>query len=174
MNKFLLGVILILLVVSAVAFFGSANGILAQYAERLLLIAENVALVMMLVNGTFYGSRYFKIALFFVGLIILGALMKILHLQWADMMLTFPFLFLFVTYIFHFLSKREQKILDWLKVIALFVILIPRPLYFLRVLSYDQADVLALTAHVVFGITFIAFFFLHRNTILDPGFRRKL
>jgi hypothetical protein len=80
MNRFLLGVIALLLILALIGHYTSLNTTLTIYRSELVIVAENVGIIMMLVNGTFISTRLFKVALFILGLIVLGFLFKIMHI----------------------------------------------------------------------------------------------
>jgi hypothetical protein len=159
MNKFLLGVIALLFVLGLIGYFTSLNATVTWYADRFITVAENLGIIMMLVNGTFFGSRLFKISLIFFALIILGALFKILHLEGADMLLLYPFLGLFGVYLIHFIQKKIKRRTDFLKVLLLASFLVLPPLIILHLISEEQREILFIVSHVLFAITFLDFLY---------------
>lgn len=157
MNKFLLIVIATLTVLAIIGWVTPLSTTLTIYADRLFTIAENVGVIMMLVNGTFISTLYFKIAIGLIAIIVLGVLMKILHLPGADQTLLIPFLLLFITYSIHFLKKNPKTYLDLLKVLMLAFFLVLAPLWILHFVSYNAKGILLLVSHFIFWITFVVF-----------------
>ena len=159
MNKFLLGIIVLLLLLGLIGYFTTLNASLTVYGDRLITVAENLGMIMMLVNGTFFGSRLFKFSLFLYGLIALGAIFKILHLEGADLLLLYPFLGLFGVYLIHFIQKKVKRRIDILKVLVVASFLVLPPLVILHLISEEHKLILLVVSHVLFGLTFLDFLY---------------
>jgi hypothetical protein len=142
------------------------TSMIGNYVDGFLIIAENLGLIMMLVNGTFMHTRYFQIAKALVCVIVLGALFKILHYAGADQLLLFPFPILWLLYVIHFISKKTKNFLDILKVIMLLAVLLPQPLVILHMISYETKIVLFIISDILFWITFTYF--------IVSGYNRKI
>jgi hypothetical protein len=80
MNKFLLIVIGLILSVALVdLLFPSAFNSYRFESEEMLFVAQVVGLIMILVNGTFMSTRYFRISILASIIIFIGTAMKIMH-----------------------------------------------------------------------------------------------
>jgi hypothetical protein len=157
MNKFLAVVIALFLLLGLIGLFIRDESILSNYAEVSFVIAENIGIIMMLVNGTFISTQYFKISTGLILIIVLGALMKILHLTGADETLLFPFPVLLLVYLIHFIYKKPKKHLDVLKLLTLTIFLILPPLSILHFIPEKTKETLLLISHIVFWFTFLDF-----------------
>ncbi len=96
---------------------------------RGLWISELAGFFMLILNGTFIKTRFFKILNGAAALIIVGALFKIMHWQYADLLLTMGLIGTILIYFLSFLKKPLKKRLDFLKltwVIVAFAIAILR------------------------------------------------
>jgi len=159
MNRFLLALIALFLILSLIGYYTSLNITLTIYRNELVSIAENVGIIMMLVNGTFVSTRLFKIALFVLGLIVLGFLFKIMHMPGADELLIYPFIILFCLYVVHFTNKKSKRRVDKLKVAMLISFLVLPPFIMLHVISEEHREVIVLISHGLFWITFLDFLY---------------
>jgi hypothetical protein len=162
MNRIILAVMSLLLILAAIGYT-SLNNTLTIHRTEIVTLAEYVGVIMMLINGTFYGTRLFQIGLFFTGLIVVGAIFKILHYSGADELLTYPFIILFGIYIVHFLSKKSKRRVDILKVIMLISFLILPPLTILHTISYETREIMTLISHLLFWLTFLDFLYTSRK-----------
>jgi hypothetical protein len=149
MNKYFVIILCILVTLGLVGLLTSLDSGLTAQAEIILGVAEKVALIMMLANGTFYSTRYFTITKFLIGIVIIGALMKILHLPNADVILLTPFAAMAVVYTIHFSRKRPKTYLDVMKLLTVIVTLFPGPLKILHLISYDTKLILDAISLVV-------------------------
>ena len=131
--------------------------------NELVTVAENIGIIMMLVNGTFVSTRLFKIALFIVGLIVFGFLFKIMHMPGADVLLLYPFITLFCLYLVHFINKESKKRVDLLKVAMLISFLVLPPLIMLHIISEENREAIALIGHILFWLTFLDFLYTSRK-----------
>jgi len=152
-----------LLLILAFIGYTSLSDTLTIYKSELVTVAENVGIIMMLVNGTFIDTRLFKIALFIAGLIVLGVLLKILHMPGADELLLYPFILLFCLYLVHFINKKPKRRIDILKVVMLASFLVPPPLMVLHIISGENREVFVLISHTLFRLTFLDFLYTSRK-----------
>ena len=89
-----------------------------------LTIVEIAGFFMLVLNGTFIKTKYFRILKGLIAFALIGALIKILH--WVvygvngNMILTIAFLGIMTTYFFSFLNKPVKKRLDFLKLAWVF------------------------------------------------------
>jgi hypothetical protein len=162
MNRFLLAVMALLLILAFIGYT-SLSDTFTIYRSELVTVAENVGIIMMLVNGTFIDTRLFKIALFIVGLIVLGVILKILHMQGADGLLLYPFILLFCLYLVHFINKKSKRRIDILKVVTLVSFLVLPPLIVLHIISEEIREVFVLISHTLFWLTFLDFLYTSRK-----------
>lgn len=166
MNKFLCFAIAFLLLLGFVGQFTSLNLELTMYADDLLTVAEDLCIIMMLINGTFISTRLFKVSLFFIGLVVVGFLFKVMHMPGADQLLLYPFIAVWVVYFIHFLLKKDKDALDVLKVLMLLSFLVLPPLIMLHLASDERREMFVLINRVLFWLTFLYF--------LYNGYKRKM
>lgn len=157
MKKFLTAVIGLLLILSVVSWLGITKTIFTGQAGSLLVAAEGVGIVLMLVSGTFYGSRHFQIALVFIVMYFAGFCLKILHLTGADQVLKIAPLALSAIYLIHFFNKHPKVLLDYLKLATIIIFVGYLSTSLLHLLTYDSIKLLAWALHIVFWITFVRF-----------------
>lgn len=123
MNRVLLYVISVLLVLGLTGHFTSFSAEFTTNAYLFIGIAEKFGIIMMVINGTFINTPLFKIALFSIGLVVLGVAFKILHFAGADELLLYPSLAFFCAYLIHFYRKKSKQRIDVLKVFMLLSLL---------------------------------------------------
>jgi hypothetical protein len=131
--------------------------------QTIIGIAEKVALIMMLVNGTFYPSRLSKIAFIGVALIIVGALFKTLHLNGADEMIVVGNVEVLVCYLIHFIRKHPKKRLDVLKLLVVVSFSVQAVVVIMHLVSWEGRDIMQVTTSVIFALTFIDFVYTTRK-----------
>jgi hypothetical protein len=131
-----------------VDFFRSIDG---------LKLAGILAMIMMLHNGTFRNTIFYKIALIFIFSFVLGVVFKIMHLTGADALLLISFPVILVLYFIHFLKKEKKTALDYLKLLTLLFFVSITPLGVAHVISYDVREIMGLIYHLLLWTTFILF-----------------
>lgn len=154
MNKFLLILILIFLTVSLITLFYPFNHYAELYSTS---AAEITALILMIGNGTFMNTRYYTAFRVVIGLVIIGALLKILHLTGADQILLISLSAAPVVYIAYFIAKKEKRLLDVLKVITAVSFFLFAVIKLLHLVSPERMFKLQVVPHALFWITFICF-----------------
>jgi hypothetical protein len=157
LNKFLLFAIIVLLCLALAGVLTHSESVLTAYSGGFLTVATDMAILMLLVNGTFISSRYSKVAFAFILLVIIGIIFKILHLPGADQLLLFSYPALWLVYFIHFLSKKPKTLLDVLKVLTLLFFLIKPLLSSLRLISIESREVLLWINHLFLWSTFLYF-----------------
>lgn len=162
MNKFLLGGIVFLLAMALVGYLTPLNASLSAYSYMLLTLAENLGIILMLANGTFVRTRWFKFAIFLCGILVLGFLFRILHLQGGEQLFSFSFIGLFVVYLIHFVQKKSLIRNDILKLATAVGFLIVPSVVMWKVLPENISDVLVVISHVIFWFTFVDFLYSRR------------
>jgi hypothetical protein len=125
---------------------------------RLLVAANRLALIVMLVHGSLVHSPNFKLIALALGLILVGGIMKILHVPGADYVIPVVWVLIGIIYIFHFYSKNNKVLLDSLKLIV--VMLLANPLEV--VLPYQFLIHYTLVSEIFCAITFIYFLYAER------------
>ena len=80
-----------------------------------LWISELAGFFMLLINGTFIKTKYFRILKGVIAIIIIGALFKIMHWEYNSLILITGFIGIILTYFFSFINKPIKKRLDYLK-----------------------------------------------------------
>jgi hypothetical protein len=159
MNKFLCFAIIFLLLLGIVGQFTSLSPELTMYADGLVTVAEDLGIIMMLINGTFISTRLFKVSLLFIGLAILGFIFKVMHLPGADQLLLYPFIGVWLVYFIHFLLKQDKKALDVLKVLMLLSFMALPPLIMLHIASEESREIFVLINRALFWLTFLYFLY---------------
>ena len=168
MNKFLFVLIVLLLaiaIVDQIAFISTSTYLVP--AISMLGCAELLGIIMMLYNGTFRKSKFYRYALFAFGLVILSIVLKILHLIGADELLVISFPAIGICYVTYFFFKPEKKLLDYLKVLLVVLFLTGTDLAVLHLIDDPTSDSLRLAEQGLFWITFSLF-------IYQEGFRKRL
>ncbi|SFW61255.1 hypothetical protein [Cellulophaga fucicola] len=115
-------IIIIGLIIAGASF---ASSILTEninagiWLDRGLWIGEIAGIFMLLLNGTFIKTKYFRVIKGIMALIMIGALLKILHWEFqfitGNLILIVGFIGIMTTYFFSFLNKPIKKRLDYLK-----------------------------------------------------------
>jgi hypothetical protein len=162
-NILFLAIILFLLARGLSSMFG---GEAIDYEDRFIALAESFGIMMMLANGSFFATKLFRVALFFVLASVLGAIFKILHLNGADEILLVADLALFITYFVHFTQKKPRIRLDYLKVITLASMLVVAPVVLLHLVSIEQRQIFLISSHILFWITFTDFIYTYGRLLL--------
>ena len=156
MNKFLIVLIALLFVMGLAGLF-TTEETLASYSDIILAVAANLAIIMMLINGPFIKSKYFKWCKACFTILVLGILMKVMHSKLGDVLVAVPFPACGIIYFIYFLTKSDKGYLEILKLLTVIMISIV-PTFFL----YDLVDentniILTVAANCVLWITFVVF-----------------
>jgi hypothetical protein len=158
MNKFLLIVISVVLFVALAKVIFPSLFISFQFApEQIVFIAQVIGLIMMLVNGTFTDTLYFKVSILIFIIILVGAAMKILHYAGADQTILISLPIIPLIYLIHFVLKKEKGHLDILKLLTVFALFIIPPLLMLHIISRDYTNSVRIFNQVIFWLTFVDF-----------------
>ncbi|MFY0604881.1 MAG: hypothetical protein JXQ93_13155 [Flavobacteriaceae bacterium] len=80
-----------------------------------LWISEIFGFFMLLLNGTFIKTKYFRILKGVIAIIIIGTLFKIMHWEYDRPIMIMGLAGIMITYLFSFLSKPIKRRLDFLK-----------------------------------------------------------
>jgi len=169
LNRILLAAIALLFVFAIVRMF-----LLHTEPEPWLSAAEVIAVIIMMINGTFMKTKYYPVAVGAISLFGLGAIMKILHLPIADQIIIAAFLLLIGTYIVHFFTKKSRVVLDSIKLIFVVAFIVSRLVpYLLRlfhlhwvVLEDNPALYLAVESTLWLAFGYFVFDGLKRKTLL--------
>ncbi len=115
------------------------NGVVKSYTliDAGLWISEIAGLFMLVLNGTFIKTRYFKLAKLGIAIILIGALFKILHWSGRDLVFIIGFAEIAIVYIISFIHKPIKKRLDYLKLIWVITAITVRAMKFLHYISDD-------------------------------------
>ncbi len=135
------------------------DSVLSSFASGVLGAVQGVGLFDMLVTGTFITTRYFKLALVLVAILVIGLILDMMALSFADVILLLSFGGLLTTYFIYFLRKKPKTLLDVMKLLSLLVYL-PLPLYFFQPLSAETKDVAILLGQTVFAVTLVLYLFV--------------
>ena len=107
-----------------------------------LWISGILGFILLIVNGTFIKTKYFKIVQGLIALIIIGALLKILH--WtsvADNIIIVSLIGIVFVYTLSFMKKPIKKRLDYLKLFWVIVSYTLGILSFLHLVRRDLTEV---------------------------------
>ncbi len=122
-----------------------------------ITIAEIIGLIIMLINGTFKKSVFYKFFTASLFVLLLGVLLKVLHLNGADQLMALPYLVIPVVYTLYFIRKKSKDHLSIMKWLAVIFFFLPVSLSDFRLISDDAASPLFLTSHIIFWIAFADF-----------------
>jgi hypothetical protein len=164
LNKLLIAAIGLLIIHAFLIELIPQYTCIIRYTDHSGWFATVLMLVMMLLNGTFMNTRYFSFAKFGLGVLVLGALFKILHLTGADQVLAFAFLILCLSYVIHFIQKRPKKLVDYFKCLTMLSFAIPIPLMIFSRIDELRSDVEFLRFALLW-ITFILFVVFERKKL---------
>jgi len=158
MNKFFIGVVAVFLVLAATGFsFSSDWRFWGSYSEGFLSGGEIVAIFIMLANGTFLKTRYFRSSWLVLAIFSAGVVLQFLDSPVAQKVKQSAFLILFVLYAVHFIVKTPKGHLDILKLLTAFFFLTPTALILFRIVP-ERFEVPLLTmGHAIVWITFVDF-----------------
>lgn len=141
-----------------------------------LAAAELVAVIMMMVNGTFMETIYYRIAIGGIGLFVLGVILKILHIAGADQTIFVASVILVGVYVLHFFTKQSRRVLDICKLVFVIALVVSRLLpYNLRLLhlhwiTLENSQVFYWIAELLLWTAFGYFIFdgIRRRTLFKP------
>lgn len=167
MNKFLFVLIVLMLVFALVDKLSSltSSGYLSPGIDP-LKVAELIGLLLMLYNGTLRTTKFYSYFLLAILLMILGVVMKIMHLPGADEMIMISFPAMMIVYTTHFIMKQQKILLDYLKVLFVIVFLSITPLTVLHLIDDQGKEILFVVNHALFWITFTLFLY-------EEAYRKK-
>ena len=107
-----------------------------------LSIGALTGLVLMVGSGTFIRTRFYKIALACIAIILIGALLKILHWSpFANHIVVLGLLGIMISYSFSFVKKPIKIRLDYLKLIWVIVTYLSGILVFSHILDREYSDI---------------------------------
>ncbi|GAA3594669.1 hypothetical protein Q4Q39_07000 [Flavivirga amylovorans] len=112
------------------------------WADIGLIISEFTGFIMLIRNGTFIRTKYFRIFKGVFAIIIIGALSKIMHWQYNNVIMIIGFVLAVLVYFFSFLNKPIKKRLDYLKLIWVIVAYSGAILRFLHVIN-DEYQIMS-------------------------------
>ena len=107
-----------------------------------LWISELAGFFMLLLNGTFIKTKYFRILKGVIAIIIIGALFKIMHWEYNSLIMIIGFIGIILTYFFSFLNKPIKNRLDYLKLFWVIVAYTNGILTYLHVIG-DEYQILS-------------------------------
>lgn len=82
-----------------------------------LQISETAGFFMLLVNGTFIKTKFFRYSKGVIAIVILGILFRIMHWPYGQILFSVGFLGIPVCYVLSFIQKSIKKRLDILKLL---------------------------------------------------------
>jgi len=92
---------------------------------------------MLVTNGTFIKTRYFRLLKLGVAILLIGMILKILHWSGKDLIFIIGFTEMIVVYTLSFSKKPIKKRLDYLKLIWVFTFVIIKAMSFLHYINDD-------------------------------------
>ncbi len=102
-----------------------------------LAISEFAGFLMLVRNGTFIRTKYFRIFKGVLAIIIIGALAKILHWQHNNLIMVIGFVSAVLVYFLSFINKPIKKRLDYLKLLWVIVAYAGALLKYLHIIGID-------------------------------------
>jgi hypothetical protein len=157
MNKFFLVVIGICYSLAIVGFLVPTWP--REPASRILSLAENVGLLMMLIHGTLPQSRLFYGIVTGYMIMRIGWIIQAQFKEPSVYLIVTGHAIILVTYIIHFIRKPVKQHLDILKLVTIVIFCVETPVIVLNLLSKDGTALLSLALHVIFLLTFADFVF---------------
>ncbi|WP_299897125.1 hypothetical protein [uncultured Aquimarina sp.] len=109
-----------------------------------LWLIEIPGLFLLLRNGTFIKTRYSRISLGLVALILVGMIFKIMHWSFQNLFTVIGCLGIIFSYLMHFVQKPIKKRLDYLKLIWVIIRFVGFIFVMLRVLGGSYQMITAL------------------------------
>lgn len=100
-------------VVSTKIYYGEVY--CEKWCQLGLIISELVGMFMLLANGTFIKTRYFRIIRAAISIIIIGVLFKIMHWEYSSVIFAVGYLAIIGIYSKSFYEKSPKIRLDYLK-----------------------------------------------------------
>jgi len=154
-NKILLILTLAFLLLSVPRWFlGEDQNILFTIS---LAIAEWLALMLMLINGTLIKTPYMKAMYILIALVILGSVFKILHLTGADEILMISMISVPALYTLHFFLKKRKSLLDVLKELTVLTHFTISSLTILHIIPIELVWGATQVSNLIFWGTFFYF-----------------
>ncbi len=136
-NFYYVVIIIIGLVIAGTSFISTLttdNTNAEVWLHRGVIVAGIAGVFMLLMNGTFIRTRYFNMLKGVFAILVLGALVKMMHWGYDNILMTIGFAGIVVVYFLSFQKKPVKKRLDYLKlafVIVTYVISILDYLHFI-------------------------------------------
>lgn len=122
-----------------------------RYSSMLLNLSALVFLItgiyLLLINGSFYRSQAFRIARLGIALSIVGVLAKIMHWPFSFQLVLAGFSAMLIAYSIHFFQKANKNVLDWGKLIFIYLFMTGR---FLAMSHYAYGHEITLFAILLF------------------------
>jgi len=138
----IIGIGLVIALIGFLASQFSDNPDAEFWTQIGLGISEFVGFLMLLFNGTFIKTRYFKITKGFIAIILIAALLKILHWENNGLIMTIGFIGIVITYTLSFINKPIKKRLDFLKLFWVFAAYTNSLLTYLHIIS-DEYQIIS-------------------------------
>lgn len=102
-----------------------------------LSISEVAGFIMLVRNGTFIKTRFFRFFKLAFAVVLIGALFKILHYPYGNEIVAIGLICIIIVYTFSFLNKPIKKRLDIIKLIWVVVAYTNTILVFLHLIGDD-------------------------------------
>lgn len=116
---------LIIIAIALTAISAASYFISPEVAGALIAIAGLSAMTAMIIDGTLRYTSFFKVILFAVVLLLIGAVMRIMHLPFVEYVEFFAECLIVITYTIHFYYKRNRQPLDVLKLVTVILLYSP-------------------------------------------------
>ncbi len=137
-------------------FFLMKNNFGITLTSWSLYIAQLLGIFMLIMNSQIQKTVYWKVILFCLVVSLIGGMLKILHLEYANEILLLGMLGIVTTYIVRFIYKKNKGLLDILKLLW---VMAAYTIGFLILLHYLSKDYFGV-ASVLFWLMIIYFVFL--------------
>ena len=107
-----------------------------------LWVGEVFGFLMLLMNGTFIKTKYFKRVRIAIALIFIGAIFRIMHYSYSNPVLIAGFIMVILLYFLSFLKKPVKKRLDYYKLAWVIIGYSSSVLIYLHIIS-DEVKILS-------------------------------
>jgi hypothetical protein len=125
--------------------------------DTLFWLAKALVIIIMLANGSFYETIFFKITKLAVAILFLGAIFKIMHIEGADLLIVSTSVLIPFIYLVYFLKKARREFIGYAKVAAVFLRFIPSALLILHLFDREYCLDLILVSDILVAVIFINF-----------------
>lgn len=136
------------------------NSVITSVFRIAYAVSMVTALFYMLQKGSLIASKKIGAVMIATGLVFLGVIMKIMHLQGADWVFLVSSLAVIIIYLLHYIAKAGKKLLDHFKM--LWVVLFLGGWLF-HVMHIINGKYIVFIGHILFWLMFLVFYLQARK-----------